>query len=170
MSEIMRLRFHHRLPLLLTAILLFSGVCISPEIQAAENLLSLYHKAVQYDAQYKAATANTEAEREEINKARALFLPRVQFGANVGHGVTDRTTQTMGGPVESKLNYDIQNYSLQLRQSLFNKESMASYRSVEANIKSKEALLLKENSTLITRLAAAYRCRHSATGSGATSL
>lgn len=126
------------------------------QAQAADNLLSLYQKALQYDAQYKAATANTEAEKEEINKARALFLPRVQLGVNVGQGVTDRSTQTLFGTAESRLNYDIQNYSLQLRQSLFNKENFASYGSAEANAKGKEALLLKENSTLITRLAAAY--------------
>ncbi len=149
--------FHKLLPPFFTGMLILGGIMgTTPQAQAAENLLSLYQKALQYDAQYKAATANTEAEKEEINKARALFLPRVQFGANVGHGATDRTTQTVLGAVETKLNYDIQNYSLQLRQSLFNKESLASYRGVEANIKSKEALLLKENSTLITRLASAY--------------
>jgi TolC family type I secretion outer membrane protein len=135
--------------------LMWSMVLV-PQAEAAENLLSLYQKALQYDAQYKAATANTEAEKEEISKARALFLPRLQLGMNVGHGVTDRTTQTLLGPAESRLNYDIQNYSLQLRQSLFNKENVASYRSAEANVKGKEALLVKENSTLITRLAAAY--------------
>lgn len=124
--------------------------------QATESLLSLYQKAVQYDAQYRAAEATTEAEREEINKSRALFLPRVQLGASRGHGVTDRTTQTSLGALESRLNYDIQNYSLSLRQSLFNQESLATWRGAEAGVKSKEALLLKENSTLITRLASAY--------------
>ena len=129
--------------------------CISP-VQAAESLLSLYQKAVQYDAQYRAAEATTEAEREEINKSRALFLPRVQLGASRGHGVTDRTTQTSLGALESRLNYDIQNYSLSLRQTLFNQESLATWRGAEAGVKSKEALLLKENSTLITRLSSAY--------------
>ncbi len=156
-TGVMSFTFYKPLPFWLTGMLLFTGVfAVLPEAQAAENLLSLYQKALQYDAQYKAATANTEAEREEINKVRSLFLPRLQFGANVGHGATDRTTQTIAGSVESKLNYDIESYSLQLRQSLFNKENLASYRSAEANIKSKEALLLKENATLITRLAAAY--------------
>lgn len=129
--------------------------CTSPA-QAAESLLSLYQKAVQYDAQYRAAEATTEAEREEINKSRALFLPRVQLGASRGHGVTDRTTQTSLGALESRLNYDIQNYSLSLRQTLFNQESLATWRGAEAGVKSKEALLLKENSTLITRLSSAY--------------
>ncbi|MCB5189337.1 TolC family outer membrane protein [Methylobacillus arboreus] len=141
--------FHH---ILLGGLLIGASV----PLHATENLLSLYEKALQYDAQYKAAEANTAAEREEINKSRALFLPRVQFGASVGHGVTDRTTQTSLGAVDSRLNYDIHNYTLSLRQSLFNKESLATYRGAEASVQSKEALLLKENATLISRLAATY--------------
>lgn len=133
---------------------LFMSACLPA--CAVENLLSLYEKALQYDAQYKAAEANTAAEREEINKSRALFLPRVQFGASVGHGETDRTTQTSLGAVDTRLNYDIHNYVLSLRQPLFNKENIATYRGAEASVQSKEALLLKENATLITRLAAAY--------------
>lgn len=133
---------------------LFMGACLPA--CAMENLLSLYEKALQYDAQYKAAEANMAAEREEINKSRALFMPKVQFGASVGHGETDRTTQTNLGAVDSKLNYDIHNYVLSLRQPLFNKESIATYRGAEASVQSKEALLLKENATLISRLAAAY--------------
>jgi len=132
------------------------AIYASAPLHAAENLLSLYEKALQYDAQYKAAEANMAAEREEINKSRALFMPRVQFGASVGRGATDRTTQTTLGAIDTRLNYDIQNYALSLRQPLFNKENIATYRGAEANVQSKEALLLKENATLISRLAATY--------------
>ncbi|HYG32908.1 MAG TPA: TolC family outer membrane protein [Methylophilaceae bacterium] len=127
-----------------------------PQAQAAEDLLSLYRKALQYDAQYRAAVANTAAEREEINKTRALFMPKLQASANVGHGTTDRTTQTALGALDSHLNYDIQNYALSIRQPLFNKESMAAYRSAKANAGSKEELLRREDSVLMTRIASAY--------------
>lgn len=147
----------HKLPHLVSRCILGGALlCVVSSPQAAENLLSLYEKAVQYDAQYKTAEANMAAEREEINKSRALFMPRVQFGASVGRGNTDRTTQTNLGAIDTKLNYDIHNYALSLRQPLFNKETMATYRGAEANVQSKEALLLKENATLITRLAATY--------------
>lgn len=126
------------------------------QAQAAESLLSLYQKALQYDAQYRGAVANTEAEREDINKARSLFLPKVQLSANVGKGVTDRTAQSQFGPVESNYDYSLKNYALSIKQPLFNKESMATYRGTEATVRSKEALLEKENSTLITRIANAY--------------
>ncbi len=138
-------------------------VCLSlvtlltaPPAVAAEDLLSLYRKALQYDAQYRAAIANTDAEREEINKTRALFMPKVQVSANVGRGTTDRTTQTALGALDSHLNYDIQNYALSIRQPLFNKESLAAYRSAQANAGSKEALLRRENTVLMTRIASAY--------------
>ena len=126
------------------------------QAQAAESLLSLYQKALQYDAQYRGAVANTEAEREDINKARSLFLPKVQLSANVGKGVTDRTAQSQFGPVETNYDYSLKNYALSIKQPLFNKESMATYRGTEATVRSKEALLEKENSTLITRIANAY--------------
>ena len=127
-----------------------------PQAQAADDLLSLYRKALQYDAQYRAAVANTAAEREEINKTRALFMPKLQASANVGHGTTDRTTQTALGALDSHLNYDIQNYALSIRQPLFNKESLAAYRSAKANAGSKEELLRREDAVLMTRIASAY--------------
>ena len=127
-----------------------------PQAQAADDLLSLYRKALQYDAQYRAAVANTAAEREEINKTRALFMPTLQASANVGHGTTDRTTQTALGALDSHLNYDIQNYALSIRQPLFNKESLAAYRSAKANAGSKEELLRREDAVLMTRIASAY--------------
>jgi len=136
--------------------LLMAASVFCSTTQAAENLLSLYQKALQYDAQYRGAVANTEAEREEINKAKSLFLPKVQLSANVGKGVTDRTAQSQFGPVETNYDYSLKNYALSIKQPLFNKESVASYRGTEASIKSKEALLEKENSTLITRIATAY--------------
>ena len=136
--------------------LLMATAAFGSQAQAAESLLSLYQKALQYDAQYRGAVANTEAEREDINKARSLFLPKVQLSANVGKGVTDRTAQSQFGPVESNYDYSLKNYALSIKQPLFNKESMATYRGTEATVRSKEALLEKENSTLITRIANAY--------------
>ena len=136
--------------------LLVALAAFGSQAQAAESLLSLYQKALQYDAQYRGAVANTEAEREDINKARSLFLPKVQLSANVGKGVTDRTAQSQFGPVETNYDYSLKNYALSIKQPLFNKESMATYRGTEATVRSKEALLEKENSTLITRIANAY--------------
>lgn len=147
-----------RRPLLVQVALLTCIACFTPAPAhaAAENLVSLYQKALQYDAQYRGVIASTEADREEINKARSLFLPKLQLSANVGKGSTDRTIQTFSGPLETSTDYNLRNYALSIKQPLFNKESMAAYRATQATILSKEALLRKENSTLIGRISSNY--------------
>ncbi|ROH85363.1 hypothetical protein ED236_10985 [Pseudomethylobacillus aquaticus] len=148
-----------KLSLLRSAVLhsLSLSLALSPGYaMAAESLPSLYEKAVQYDAQYRAAVAETAADREEINKAAAPFRPRVQFTSNYGRGLTDRTADTPTGDVNSTLNYTLQNHALSIRQSLFNAEARAAYRSTEASIRSSESQLNKEQVSLMTRVANAY--------------
>lgn len=128
----------------------------STPLYATETLLSLYQAALQYDAQYKSAAANLSADKEEIQKARALFYPKAQLSGSAGRGNTDRTTQTQLGNVDTKYHYDTQNLALSVRQPLYNKETMATYKSAQALVKTKEALFQNENSSLITRLASAY--------------
>ncbi len=129
---------------------------VSTPLRAADSLLSLYQAALNYDAQYKAAIANTKADREEIEKARALFYPKAQLSGSIGHGNTDRTTQSLSGAVDTHLSYNTQNLALTVRQPLFNKETMATYKSAQALVKNKESLLQSETSSLITRIANAY--------------
>jgi TolC family type I secretion outer membrane protein len=123
---------------------------------AAGDLVSLYEKAATYDADYLAAIANTEADREEINKARAQFYPKAQFSAARGRGNTDRVTQTPAGGIETQLNYEIQNYVLSVKQPLFNKETFAGYSSAKSFVKTKEELLRQENSKLMLKLTSTY--------------
>jgi len=73
---------------------------VSTPLIAADSLLSLYQAALNYDAQYKGTVANTQADREEINKARSLFYPKAQLAGSVGRGITDRTSQTLSGSVD----------------------------------------------------------------------
>ena len=128
----------------------------SVSINAEETLHSLYQSALQYDAQYKSAAANLNADKEEINKARALFYPKAQLSGSVGRGNTDRTTQTQLGDVDTKFHYNTQNLALSVRQPLFNKETMATYKSAQALVKNRQALFQNESSSLITRLASDY--------------
>ncbi|HOY87893.1 MAG TPA: TolC family outer membrane protein [Methylotenera sp.] len=125
-------------------------------IYATETLMSLYQAALQYDAKYKSAAADLNADKEEINKARALFYPKAQLSGSVGRGNTDRTTETQMGDVQTKYNYNTQNLALSVRQPLFNKETMATYKSAQALVKNRQALFQNESSNLITRLASAY--------------
>jgi len=129
---------------------------VSTPLIAADSLLSLYQAALNYDAQYKGTVANTQADREEINKARALFYPKAQLAGSVGRGITDRTSQTLSGSIDKHLTYNTQNFAFTIKQPLFNKETIAIYRSAQALAKSKEALLQSETSALITRISGAY--------------
>jgi len=129
---------------------------LSMPLQAAESLLSLYQAALNYDAQYKGVVANNQADREELEKARAGFYPKAQLSGSVGRGNTDRTTQSLSGAIDTHLNYNTQNLALTVRQPIFNKETIAGYRSAQALVKGKESLLQSETSSLMTRIANAY--------------
>lgn len=129
---------------------------LSTPLQAAESLLSLYQAALNYDAQYKGTVANTQADREEVEKARASFYPKAQLSGSVGRGNTDRTTQSLSGAIDTHLSYNTQNLALTVRQPIFNKETVAGYKSAQAFVKSKEFLLQSETSSLMTRIASAY--------------
>lgn len=126
------------------------------KVYAADDLLGLYQKAVSYDANYRAAVANTEAGREEINKAKALFYPKAQLGASRGRGNTERVTQTALGAVETDLDYSTQNYALSVRQPLFNKETFATYNSAKSFVSTSEEQLRQETAKLMLKVTSTY--------------
>jgi protease secretion system outer membrane protein len=137
-------------------VILIPLLSVSMSLSAAESLLSLYQAALNYDAQYKGTVANTHADREEIEKARALFYPKAQLSGSIGRGNTDRTTQSLFGAIDAHLIYNTQNLALTVKQPIFNKETIATYRSAQALVKGKEYLLQSETSSLIARIANAY--------------
>lgn len=138
----------------LSIIVALWGIC--QQAVAGEDLNSLYQKAVEHNADYRAAMVNTEADREELNKAKALFYPKVQMALSRGRGVTDRTTQTTIGSVETNLDYRLENYGLTLRQPIFNKETWAIYGGAKSFVSAQESLLRQENAKLILKLTATY--------------
>ncbi len=123
---------------------------------AADDLIGLYQQAAQYDADYRTAAANTEADREEINKAKALFYPKAQLSASRGRGETERTTQSALGAVETDLNYRTQNYALSVRQPLFNKETFATYNSAKSFVSASEEQLRQETAKLMLKVTSTY--------------
>lgn len=130
--------------------------CICQQATAEEDLNSLYQKAVEHNADYRAALVNTEADREELNKAKALFYPKVQMALSRGRGVTDRTTQTTIGALETNFDYRLENYGLTVRQPIFNKETWAIYGGAKSFVSAQESLLQQENAKLILKLTSTY--------------
>lgn len=118
------------------------------------SFFNAYEQARQYDAQYQAAEAGNLGNKEEINKAKAAFLPKIQFSAAKGRGKTDSTTPF--ATQSSTRGYDTQNYNLSLRQPLFNMQALAEYRQAEASVAKSDALLAVESVNLISRLTDAY--------------
>ncbi|CAN6133396.1 TolC Outer membrane protein [Methylophilaceae bacterium] len=121
------------------------------------SLAEAYQKALQYDASIAASRAENTAEKQEIDKARAAFLPQARLSMYRGRASTDSETPgSLGETVNSQRSYDSQNYNLSIRQVLFNKATFAEYGQAKAGVAKSDALLEKENASLITRLSGAY--------------
>ena len=121
------------------------------------SLAEAYQKALQYDASIAASRAENTAEKQEIDKARAAFLPQARLSMYRGRASTDSETPgSLGETINSQRSYDSQNYNLSIRQVLFNKATFAEYGEAKAGVAKSDALLEKENASLITRLSGAY--------------
>ena len=138
------------------------------------GLLTAYEKALQYDAQYRAAQAGNRAQNEEVGMAMAGLLPKVGMTLTNGRNSTDRT------PVLTKngghSTYETKNYSLNIRQPIFNMANLAIYRQAKAVSAQSDAMLTKERFELLPRVAGSYlnilyaidNIEHSRTFKGAT--
>jgi protease secretion system outer membrane protein len=136
--------------LLVLAVLLFPVA-----VTAAEplSLRQAYEYALQYDAQYLAAEADTKIAKEEVSKAFSGFLPNVKASTSRGRNRTDSVT-----PFSSQegLYYNTLSHSLSLRQPLFNLGAIATYKQARAVKARSESLFAGEHSSLMVRTAELY--------------
>jgi protease secretion system outer membrane protein len=121
------------------------------------DLSTAYQKAVDYDAQLRAAKADNLVSKEEIAKAKSEFRPRVSANAQQGRNETLSITPSFFGGY-NRLNqlYNTKTYSLSLQQPLFNLASVADYKQAKAVVSKSEALLQHEEASLIVRITVAY--------------
>jgi len=123
----------------------------------ALSLMDAYHKTLLYDATIAASRAENSAEKEEIGKAKAGFLPQIRLSLYNGRASTDSETPgSFGGMVSLNRSYESQNYTLSLRQPIFNKASFAQYAQAKAGVAKSEAMLNKADIALMVRLGGAY--------------
>ncbi len=125
------------------------------------NLLTVYQKALEYDAQIRAAKADHLVSKEEIAKARAEFRPRVNLITSRGRNETNSTIpgfDIFGDPVinHGDLFYNARTYDLSIRQPLINLSSYADYKQAKAVVAKSDAMLQKEELGLIVRITEAY--------------
>lgn len=121
------------------------------------DLLSAYQKAVEYDAQIRAAKADNTISKEEIGKARAEFRPRLNVSGARGRNETKSITPYYYGTYQHNDQfYNSINYAFSVQQPLFNMSSIAQYKQAKAVAAKSDNLLLNEESNLILRITEAY--------------
>ena len=127
-------------------------VCAEPV-----NLSMAYQKALEYDAQVRAANADYLVSKEEIAKARAEFRPRMNMSALKGRDETKSITPgPYGVPLQQDQFYNARTYDLSIRQPLLNFLSYADYKQAKAVVAKSDAQLQKERFNLIVRVTEAY--------------
>jgi len=122
----------------------------------AADLLGAYRQALENDANFLAARANTEASREALPQARAGLMPNLSFSGSRNKTHTDITQNTILGPRGSTNDYFAEGQYLTLRQPIYRPANIAQYRQAEAQVAGAELTLDKERQSLATRVAGAY--------------
>lgn len=113
------------------------------------DLISLYERAVDYDADIAAAQAGYRAEQTNEDLALSTLLPQLNASANVGH--------TNGN---SELNdddsYNTTRYEVSLTQPLFNLPNWYDLNASELNSSRAQAVYLAAQQELMLDVATAY--------------
>jgi outer membrane protein/protease secretion system outer membrane protein len=122
----------------------------------ADDLLSLYHDAMQADANFLSARADTEAQRELLPQARAQLLPNLSFSGSKGKNETEQKSAGIFGPTTNEYDYDSHNYVLALRQPLFRPYNIATYLQSRAQVRGAESTLEWAAQDVAVRVGSAY--------------
>lgn len=129
----------------------------SSPVLADTDLLGAYRTVLSNDATYLAARASAEADREEVPKAFAGFLPNISFSGSSSKNETDNTTKNAAGQESTRTSrYLSESYSLNLRQPLYRKQVAAQYGQAEAIAQRADISLEHERQALALRVSQAY--------------
>lgn len=132
-------------------------LAITGSALADTDLLSAYRIVLSNDATYLAARASAEADREELPKAFAGFLPNISFSGSSSKNETDNTTKNNVGQESTRTSkYQSESYSINLRQPLYRKQVGAQYGQAEAIAQRADISLKHERQALALRVSQAY--------------
>lgn len=123
---------------------------------AAQNLVELYQRARQYDAEFAAAQAANRAAQERLPQARSRFLPHVNLNATTNYNNNDITFLGSAFAPSGTRRYNSRGYNIGLVQPLFNRENNAVLGRAQAEIDEADARLEVAEQDLILRVAQAY--------------
>ena len=141
----------------MSSLMVFAGLFAAlPACAEPVNLTTAYQKAVEYDAQIRAAKADHLVSREEERMAISQFRPNVRMSASQGRDETKSIVPYQGSPIYGDQFYNSKTYDLSIRQPLLNLSSYAAYKQSKAVVAKSDAVLQKEQLSLIVRITEAY--------------
>ena len=121
------------------------------------DLRQVYEAAYEHDATIRASRAGAQANRERLPQARAQQLPNVSFTAGRNHNdLTSKTQNFLGQPTTTENQYYSGNQTLSVRQPLYRPLLSALVRQAQAQVEEADALLERDEQTLVTRVGEAY--------------
>lgn len=132
-------------------------LCIAAPLAWSFDLTQALDAARQHDAKYRSALYDLQASREARVQGRAGLLPNVSFVGSAYKNHLDREYPNARDEiVETSQTYDSNSLTLQLRQSLFNRDAWATARRGDAQSRLGEQLFLVRSDELVLRLVEAY--------------
>jgi protease secretion system outer membrane protein len=123
---------------------------------SAMGLMDAVDAAIRNDATFAAAQADARAVRQNEKMARAAFMPQVVASLSEGRSHFDREFQSAGALRTDKTDQSTRSNTLQLRQVLFNLDTLARYRQSQVQTAAADEGLRKERQDLFVRVASAY--------------
>ncbi len=143
--------FFKKLTLIL--FIFFTILFVSSNSFGAEDLLTLYKRAVETDPLLKKALSDLEASKAQKPLARSLLLPKLEAG--MGQGYYNKNITGIR-PDEIQKGYWGDNYSARLIQPIFDGQAWVSLKMAKSMVGISEAQVLFAKQDLIKRVAMAY--------------
>jgi outer membrane protein len=135
-----------RLPLTLALSFALAGV------SQAQSLQEVYDMARGYDATYRAARAQYDANLAKAEQGKAALRPQVGLNASATHSDRSVSPQT---PI-SNFNFSTQTAGLSASQPLYRPANLASFRQSQKSLELAQAVLSQAEQDLIVRVSQAY--------------
>jgi outer membrane protein len=135
----------------LTAVLALGA----PERVAAEDLLQIYHEALQNDPALAAARANWEATQERVPQARAGLLPNVSLSASTNANYFGTNVDT-DPRVTVNRGFALGGLTVSASQPLYRYANQVAYSQAVQQVEQADFTLASARQDLILRVATAY--------------
>lgn len=131
-----------------STLLIFSSVCLVHQAKA-ENLTEVYRLAEQFDPTLRAAAQGRAAARENLPQAQANFLPNVGVSGNSAYAWVEYPTLPSANSASN-------NYSLNLNQSLYNRQNFALLDKADLIVQQADVNYADSQQELILRVTQSY--------------